>query len=79
MLKIEESLYFANVEQIKDMLKRIQEFGSHLAHPTDKKENVPLQAIVLHCKNIAAMDARYTCYFFFIVCFFKLSSKLINF
>jgi len=58
VLRIEESLYFANIEQIKEMLKRIQDFGSHLAHPTDKKEiEQPLRAIVLHCKNIASMDA----------------------
>ena len=34
MVRIEEGLYFANIEQIKDMFKRIEIFGSHNAHPT---------------------------------------------
>jgi len=57
ILRIEESLYFANVEQIKEMLKRIQDFGSHLAHPTDKRGSTQLKAIVIHAKNIAEIDA----------------------
>jgi len=57
IVRIDESLYFANMEQIKEMFKRIQHFGSHYAHPTDKKEEYPTRAIIVHAKNIADMDA----------------------
>jgi len=57
IVRIDESLYFANMEQIKEMFKRIQNFGSHYAHPTDKKEEYPLKAMIVHSKNISEMDA----------------------
>jgi len=57
IIRVDESLYFANIEKIKDMFKRIETFGSHLAHPTDKKEEEPTRAIIIHAKNIVKMDA----------------------
>jgi len=57
IVRIDEALYFANMEQIKEMFKRIETFGSHFAHPTDKKEEEPLRAIIVHSKNITEMDA----------------------
>eukprot|EP01128_Nolandella_sp_AFSM9_P000989 TRINITY_DN1110_c0_g1_i1.p1 TRINITY_DN1110_c0_g1~~TRINITY_DN1110_c0_g1_i1.p1 ORF type:complete len:753 (-),score=141.73 TRINITY_DN1110_c0_g1_i1:197-2347(-) len=57
VVRIEESLYFANIEQIKDMFTRIEIFGSYLAHPTAMKVEEPLRAIVVHAKSITEMDA----------------------
>jgi len=57
IVRIDESLYFANMEQVKEMFKRIQHFGTQYAHPTDKKEDYPTKAIIVHAKNISDMDA----------------------
>eukprot|EP01125_Pyxidicula_operculata_P012514 TRINITY_DN4109_c0_g1_i2.p2 TRINITY_DN4109_c0_g1~~TRINITY_DN4109_c0_g1_i2.p2 ORF type:complete len:245 (-),score=38.52 TRINITY_DN4109_c0_g1_i2:705-1439(-) len=57
IVRVDEALYFANMEQIKDMFKRIEQFGSHLAHPTDDNLQVPLKAIIIHAGNISKMDA----------------------
>eukprot|EP01121_Diplochlamys_sp_Union-15-3_P013768 TRINITY_DN4322_c0_g1_i1.p1 TRINITY_DN4322_c0_g1~~TRINITY_DN4322_c0_g1_i1.p1 ORF type:complete len:681 (+),score=115.53 TRINITY_DN4322_c0_g1_i1:89-2131(+) len=58
IIRIEEPLYFANIEQIKDMFSRIEKLGSHKAHPSDVKENVPpLWAIVIHARYIPDMDS----------------------
>lgn len=40
MIRIEESLYFANISQIKEMFKRIELFGHHHAHPTSRRRTV---------------------------------------
>jgi len=45
------------MEQVKEMFKRIQHFGTHYAHPTDKREDYPTRAIIVHAKNISDMDA----------------------
>jgi len=59
VVRIEEALYFANIEQIKDMFKRIEMFGRQDAHFADetKKGGVPTKAIIIHAKNIQDMDA----------------------
>jgi len=58
VVRIEEALYFANIEQIKDLFKRIELFGSHRAHPTARtKTSGSLENIIVHCKNITEMDA----------------------
>jgi len=59
VVRIEEALYFANMEQIKDIFKRIEIFGRKDAHPADegKKGDVPTGAIIIHAKNIQDIDA----------------------
>jgi len=59
VVRIEEALYFANMEQIKDMFKRIEIFGRKDAHPADegRKGDVPTGAIIIHAKNIQDVDA----------------------
>jgi len=86
IVRIDESLYFANMEQIKDMFKRIETFGTHFAHPTDKKGDDPVRAIIVHSKNIVDMDASAIRILWemmveyqksnIFVCFVKLSPKL---
>jgi len=88
IVRIDESLYFANMEQIKEMFKRIENFGSHFAHPTDKKEVYPVRAIIVHAKNITEMDASAMRILWemmedyqntnIFVCFVKLPPKLIS-
>jgi len=59
VVRIEEGLYFANMEQIKDMFKRIEIFGRQDAHPADERlhGDVPTGAIIIHVKNVQQIDA----------------------
>jgi len=57
IVRIEEPLYFANIEMIKEMLGKLERYGSHHAHPTDDREVSPLWAIVIHARNIPDMDS----------------------
>ena len=65
VIRVEEALYFSNIEIIKDMFKRIQTYGSEKAHPTDKQEEEPIRNIIIHASNITDMDARYSRPFLF--------------
>jgi len=58
VVRIEERLYFSNVEIVKDMLHRIETYGSQTAHPTDEKISTKLKCIIIHAANILDMDAR---------------------
>jgi len=60
IVRIEEPLYFANIEMIKGMLGKLERYGSHIAHPTDNKSVSPLWAIVIHARNISDMDSSAT-------------------
>eukprot|EP01125_Pyxidicula_operculata_P014858 TRINITY_DN5002_c0_g1_i1.p1 TRINITY_DN5002_c0_g1~~TRINITY_DN5002_c0_g1_i1.p1 ORF type:complete len:660 (-),score=142.63 TRINITY_DN5002_c0_g1_i1:206-2185(-) len=58
VVSIDESLYFANIDQVKDMFKRIQFYGSHLVHPGEKRTDVePLQNIIIRANGITDIDA----------------------
>lgn len=56
LLRIEESLYFANIGKIKDMFARIERFGSTDAGASEPTLP-PLQAIIIDARNIQDMDA----------------------
>jgi len=56
IVKIEESLFFANIEQIRDMFSRLENLGHHLAHPTEEKSLRPLAGIIIHARHIEEMD-----------------------
>jgi MFS superfamily sulfate permease-like transporter len=57
IVRIEEALYFANVEMIKQMLSRIERVGNPKAHPGDKRRGWTLHSIIIHSRNIPDMDA----------------------
>lgn len=60
VVKVDDALYFGNVGRFKEMVKRIETFGSQFAHPTDQKHKEKVTAIVIHAKNISEMDASAT-------------------
>jgi len=57
VVRIEEALYFANIEAIKGILQRVEIFGTHMAHPSAKRETRQLRGLVLHVKHVPEMDA----------------------
>lgn len=57
IVRIEDPLYFANVEQVKTLFMRIERLGDIKAHPGEQKEVTPLHAIIVHAANIPSMDA----------------------
>lgn len=58
VLRVEESLYFANVEQIKALLIRIEHTGSLANHPGDVMPAAPpLYGVVIHAGGIPEIDA----------------------
>jgi len=57
IVRIEESLTFANIGQIKQMFTRLEGLGSHKIHPADKVFKVaPLKGIIIDAKNIPHID-----------------------
>jgi len=85
IIRVEEGLFFANIEQLKLMFKRLEYFGNIDAHPTDEKNPALFQALVIHVKNVTGLDASALQSLFEIVeeyrnrkifvCFVKLSEK----
>lgn len=58
IVRVEDPLYFANIEQVKTLLMRIERLGDIKAHPGEQHAQVtPLHAIIIHAANIPSMDA----------------------
>jgi MFS superfamily sulfate permease-like transporter len=57
IIRVEEGLFFANIEQLKMMFKRLEYFGSIHAHPADEKSQTMFQSMVVHVKNVTGLDA----------------------
>jgi len=88
IIRVEEPLYFANIEQIKEMFHRIEKLGSHLAHPSEKRTSLaPVKAVIVHAKNMQEVDPSAIQVFYemledynhreIVVCFVKLKTHLI--
>jgi MFS superfamily sulfate permease-like transporter len=61
IIRIEESLYFANMTQVKELFSRIERLGSRYAHPAETGKNIPpLRALILHVSYLSDMDASAT-------------------
>jgi len=62
VIRVEEGLYFSNIEIVKDMFKRIQLYGSLHAHPTDSRLSAAklTKCIIVHASSITDMDASAT-------------------
>jgi len=56
LVRIEESLYFANIGKIREMFLRIEQFGD-TKEISNAPKGPPLQAIVIDGRNIQEMDA----------------------
>lgn len=57
LLRIEESLYFANMNMLKEMLWRLEQLGDIQAHPTDPSVNDNITSIVLDIGAVPKIDA----------------------
>jgi len=85
IIRVEEGLFFANIEQLKLMFKRLEYFGNINAHPTDEKHQTLFHVMVIHVKSVTGLDASALQSLFEIVeeyrqrrifvCFVKLSEK----
>ncbi|KYQ89714.1 RNA recognition motif-containing protein RRM [Tieghemostelium lacteum] len=63
IIRIEESLNFANMGHVKEILYRIENMGDALAHPSESIPNdqkIPLQGIIFDMRNIPVIDASST-------------------
>jgi len=59
VIRIEESLYFANMGQIKELIYRIETVGNATSHPAEGLSVAPppLAAIIIDTRNIPSIDA----------------------
>eukprot|EP00126_Sphaerothecum_destruens_P006508 Sdes_comp19391_c0_seq2m10693 len=57
LLKLEESLYFGNTGQIKDLLRRIENLGSLGLHPSESVVLPPIRHVIFDMKGVPSMDA----------------------
>lgn len=61
LVSIDEPLHFANIEQVKEMLIRIEKLGSHRAHPSKREkkgeEATRWNALIINCKGVPDVDA----------------------
>merc|ERR1711879_880901 len=58
VIRIDESLYFGNIEQIVKMLNRIVSLGKLDAHPTDQSVlDEDVMGLVIDARNIHTIDA----------------------
>jgi high affinity sulfate transporter 1 len=57
ILRIDESLYFANAPSFREIVERVYTLGHHLRHPTDASIlQTPLLAIVLDMRSVPIID-----------------------
>ncbi|EGG15105.1 RNA recognition motif-containing protein RRM [Cavenderia fasciculata] len=58
IIRVEESLYFSNIGQVKDILFRIENMGSASSHPSElKEEDEPLRGVIFDMRSIPVVDA----------------------
>lgn len=57
IVRLDESLYFANISQLQSVLDRLERFGSPHAHPSEKESAKDVYGVVLHLSNVTDIDA----------------------
>ncbi|KAG9285776.1 hypothetical protein G9A89_013201 [Geosiphon pyriformis] len=60
VVKIEEPLYFANTGQLKDRLRRLEEFGDMSVHPSEEARMSPIENIIFDIETMEDLDASAT-------------------
>jgi len=61
IVRIMESLFFANIASIKDMFSRLERLGSFDAHPSTHADLPAMQGLVIHAENLLEMDSTAIC------------------
>ncbi|CAG8441563.1 13523_t:CDS:2 [Ambispora gerdemannii] len=57
VVKIEEPLYFANTGQLKDRLRRLEEFGDMSVHPSEEARMSPVKNVIFDIETMEDLDA----------------------
>ncbi|KAG0251142.1 hypothetical protein DFQ27_008972 [Actinomortierella ambigua] len=57
VVKVEESLYFANTGQLKDRLHRLEVFGDMSVHPSEEARLNPVSHVIFDVENMPSLDA----------------------
>ncbi|ORY29822.1 sulfate transporter family-domain-containing protein [Naematelia encephala] len=57
VIRIRESLSFANTGQLKERLRRLELYGMHKSHPSDEPRRESAKAVILHMGDVEDVDA----------------------
>ncbi|CAJ0827220.1 11096_t:CDS:2, partial [Entrophospora sp. SA101] len=57
VIKISEPLYFANTGQLKDRLRRLEEFGDMSVHPSEDARMSPVKNVIFDIETMEGIDA----------------------
>ncbi|EIW80488.1 sulfate anion transporter [Coniophora puteana RWD-64-598 SS2] len=57
IVRIKESLDFANTAQLKERLRRIESYGIARTHPSEEPTRPPASALVFHMGDVETIDA----------------------
>lgn len=57
VIRIRESLNFANTGQLKERLRRLELYGEKKAHPSEAPKRDECIAIVIHMSDVETIDA----------------------
>ncbi|KAF8552950.1 hypothetical protein OG21DRAFT_1415146 [Imleria badia] len=57
IVRIRESLDFANSSQLKGRLRRFELYGAHHAHPSEEPRRQPCSVLVFHMADVDSCDA----------------------
>lgn len=59
IVRIDEPLFFANTGQLKDRLRRLEQFGDMSIHPSESPRLDGLSYVIFDVDNMPTIDARY--------------------
>ncbi|CAJ0847270.1 8437_t:CDS:2, partial [Entrophospora sp. SA101] len=62
VIKISEPLYFANTGQLKDRLRRLEEFGDMSVHPSEDARMSPVKNVIFDIETMEGIDASLGCF-----------------
>ncbi|CAG8590868.1 10993_t:CDS:2 [Funneliformis mosseae] len=57
VVRIAEPLYFANTGQLKDRLRRLEEFGDMSVHPSEEARMSPIENVIFDIETMEEVDA----------------------
>ncbi|CAG8631176.1 2165_t:CDS:2, partial [Acaulospora morrowiae] len=57
VVRIAEPLYFANTGQLKDRLRRLEEFGDMRVHPSEDARMLPIENVIFDIETMEDLDA----------------------
>lgn len=58
IVRIDEPLFFANTGQLKDRLRRLEQFGDMSIHPSESPRLGGLSYMIFDVDNMPTIDAR---------------------